>query len=103
MERDSLGDDYDSVEEDVLSEPSPTEETIASFGDLQLHCGGSQQKEASDHQDTGRCSGLDSGGLTMLEFNKDQSSKSVNYTLVKYHNNNSLRALLLRESLLVNH
>ncbi|OPJ87736.1 hypothetical protein AV530_001143 [Patagioenas fasciata monilis] len=73
MERDSLGDDDDSVEEDVLSEPSPTEETIASFGDLQLHCSESQQKEASERQDTGRCSGLDSGGLTMLEFNKDQS------------------------------
>ncbi|XP_009323079.1 PREDICTED: uncharacterized protein KIAA0556 homolog [Pygoscelis adeliae] len=72
MEEDSLSDDYDSVEEDVFSEPSPTEETITSFGGLQLHSSRSQ-KEASEHQDAGRCSGLDSGALTVLEFNQDQS------------------------------
>ncbi|XP_072734605.1 katanin-interacting protein isoform X6 [Ciconia boyciana] len=73
MEEDSLSDDYDSVEEDVFSEPSPTEETITSFGGLQLHSSRSLQKEASEHQDAGRCSGLDSGALTVLEFNQDQS------------------------------
>uniref|UniRef100_A0A8C0EZ99 Katanin interacting protein n=1 Tax=Bubo bubo TaxID=30461 RepID=A0A8C0EZ99_BUBBB len=73
MEEDSLSDDYDSVEEDVFSEPSPTEETITSFEGLQLHSSTSLQKEASEHQDAGRCSGLDSGGLTVLEFNQDQS------------------------------
>uniref|UniRef100_A0A8C0AVV9 Katanin interacting protein n=1 Tax=Buteo japonicus TaxID=224669 RepID=A0A8C0AVV9_9AVES len=77
MEEDSLSDDYDSVEEDVFSEPSPTEETITSLGALQLHSGRSLQKEASEHQDAGRCSGLDSGALTVLEFNQDQSSKSL--------------------------
>ncbi|NXC14405.1 K0556 protein, partial [Corythaeola cristata] len=73
MEEDSLSDDYDSVEEDLFSEPSPTEETIASFGDLQLHSSRSLQKEASEDQDAGRCSGLDSGALTVMEFNQDQS------------------------------
>ncbi|XP_061849540.1 katanin-interacting protein isoform X2 [Colius striatus] len=73
MEDDSLSNDSDSVEEDVSSEPSPTEETIASFGDLQLHGSRSLQKEASEDQDAGRCSGLDSGALTVLEFNQDQS------------------------------
>ncbi|XP_069665936.1 katanin-interacting protein isoform X5 [Haliaeetus albicilla] len=73
MEEDSLSDDYDSVEEDVFSEPSPTEETITSLGALQLHSGRSLQKEASEHQDAGRCSGLDSGAFTVLEFNQDQS------------------------------
>ncbi|KAM7091764.1 katanin-interacting protein isoform 7-T8 [Ciconia maguari] len=73
MEEDSLSDDYDSVEEDVFSEPSPTEETITSFGGLQLHSSRSLQKEASEHQDAGRRSGLDSGALTVLEFNQDQS------------------------------
>ncbi|XP_074915430.1 katanin-interacting protein isoform X1 [Buteo buteo] len=73
MEEDSLSDDYDSVEEDVFSEPSPTEETITSLGALQLHSGRSLQKEASEHQDAGRCSGLYSGALTVLEFNQDQS------------------------------
>uniref|UniRef100_A0A8C3JNX2 KIAA0556 n=1 Tax=Calidris pygmaea TaxID=425635 RepID=A0A8C3JNX2_9CHAR len=74
VEENSLSDDCDSVEEDVFSEPSPTEETITSFGDLQLHSGRSLQKETSEHQDTGRCSSLDSGALTVLEFNQDQSS-----------------------------
>ncbi|XP_050761708.1 katanin-interacting protein [Gymnogyps californianus] len=73
MEEDSLSDDCDSVEEDVFSEPSPTEETTTSFGGLQLHSSGSLQKEASEHQDAGRCSGLDSGAPTVLEFNQDQS------------------------------
>ncbi|KAM9261335.1 LOW QUALITY PROTEIN: katanin-interacting protein [Cariama cristata] len=71
MEEDSVSDDYDSVEEDVISEPSPTEETIRSFGGLQLHSSSSLQKEASEHQDA-RCSGLDSGALTVLEY-QDQS------------------------------
>ncbi|NWU60456.1 K0556 protein, partial [Pterocles burchelli] len=73
MEEECLSDDYESVEEDVCSEPSPTEETITSFGDLQLHCSKSPQKEASEHQDAGRCSGLGSGVPTVLEFNQDQS------------------------------
>ncbi|NXP02286.1 K0556 protein, partial [Thinocorus orbignyianus] len=74
MEETSLSDDYDSIEEDVFSEPSPTEETIASFEGLQLHSGRSLQKEYSERQDTGRCSSLDSGALTVLEFNQDQSN-----------------------------
>ncbi|XP_009980634.1 PREDICTED: uncharacterized protein KIAA0556 homolog [Tauraco erythrolophus] len=73
MEEHSLSDDYESVEEDLFSEPSPTEETIASFGGLQLHSSRSLQKEASEDQDAGRCSGLDSGALTVMEFNQDQS------------------------------
>ncbi|NXL50108.1 K0556 protein, partial [Podilymbus podiceps] len=73
MEDNSLSDDYDSVEEDVFSEPSPTEETITSFEGLQLHSNKSLQREASEHQEGGRCSGLDSGALTVLEFNQDQS------------------------------
>ncbi|NXQ93794.1 K0556 protein, partial [Sagittarius serpentarius] len=73
MEEDSLSDDYDSVEEDVFSELSPTEETITSLGGLQLRSSRSLQQEASEHQDSGRCSGLDSGALTVLEFNQDQS------------------------------
>ncbi|NXA09629.1 K0556 protein, partial [Sapayoa aenigma] len=70
---DSLSDDYDSVEEDVFSEPSPTEEAISSFEDLQFHGSRALQKEVSEHQDGGRCSGLDSGALTVLESNQDQS------------------------------
>ncbi|NXO53466.1 K0556 protein, partial [Aramus guarauna] len=73
MEEDSLSDDYDSIEEDVFSEPSPTEEAITSLGGLQLHGSRSLQKEASEQQDAGRCSGLDSGALTVLEFNQDQN------------------------------
>ncbi|XP_035745023.1 katanin-interacting protein [Egretta garzetta] len=72
MEDASLSDDYDSVEEEVFSEPSPTEETITSFGGLQLHSSKSLQKEASERQDAGSCSGLDSGALTVVEFNQDQ-------------------------------
>ncbi|NXH45048.1 K0556 protein, partial [Dicaeum eximium] len=73
MEEDSLSDDYDSVEEDVFSEPSPTEEAITGFEGLQLDSSGALQKEGSEHQDAGRCSGLDSGASTVLEFNQDQS------------------------------
>ncbi|NXH79861.1 K0556 protein, partial [Edolisoma coerulescens] len=73
MEEDSLSDDYDSVEEDVFSEPSPTEEAITGFEGLQLDSSGALQKEGSEHQDAGRCPGLDSGAPTVLEFNQDQS------------------------------
>ncbi|NWI73031.1 K0556 protein, partial [Dryoscopus gambensis] len=73
MEEDSLSDDYDSVEEDVFSEPSPTEEAITGFEGLQLDSSGALQKEGSERQDAGRGSGLDSGALTVLEFNQDQS------------------------------
>ncbi|NXK65617.1 K0556 protein, partial [Sylvietta virens] len=73
MEEDSLSDDYDSVEEDVFSEASPTEEAITGFEGLQLDSSGALQKEGSEPQDAGRCSGLDSGALTVLEFNQDQS------------------------------
>ncbi|NXP67351.1 K0556 protein, partial [Chloropsis cyanopogon] len=73
MEEDSLSDDYDSVEEDVFSEPSPTEEAITGFEGLQLDSSGALQKEDSEHQDAGRCSGLDSGAPAVLEFNQDQS------------------------------
>ncbi|NXW55558.1 K0556 protein, partial [Eurystomus gularis] len=91
MEEDSLSDDDDSVEEDVevvFSEPSPTKEMITSFGDLQLHSSGSLQKEASERQDTGRCSGLDSGVPTVLEFNQDQSKvKPLRVLSAKRKNN----------------
>ncbi|RMC17812.1 hypothetical protein DUI87_05479 [Hirundo rustica rustica] len=73
MEEDSLSDDYDSVEEDVFSEPSPTEEAITGFEGLQLDSSGALQKEGSEPQDAGRCSGLDSGAPTVLEFHQDQS------------------------------
>ncbi|XP_009672946.2 katanin-interacting protein isoform X1 [Struthio camelus] len=74
MEEKSFSDDYDSVEEDVFSESSPTEETIASFGGLQLHSNKSLQKETSEHQEAGRRSSLDSGALIVLEFKQDQSN-----------------------------
>lgn len=102
-EEDCLSDEYDSVEEDVFSEPSSTEETVTSFGGLQLHSSKSLQKEASERWDAGGCSGLDSGTITVLEFSQDQNSKSVYYTLPQYYNNNTLRVLLLRELLLVSH
>ncbi|NWV60821.1 K0556 protein, partial [Malurus elegans] len=73
MEEDSLSDDCDSVEEDVFSEPSPTEEAITGFEGLQLDSSGALQKEASEHGDAGRCSALDFGALTVLESNQDQS------------------------------
>lgn len=91
MEEDSLSDDYDSVEEDVSSESSPTEETITSFGGLQLHSSGSLQTETAKHQDAGRCSGLDSGAHTVLEFNQDQSSKSLCIT----HNCSTRQIIIL--------
>ncbi|XP_025963491.2 katanin-interacting protein isoform X2 [Dromaius novaehollandiae] len=70
----SFSDDYDSVEEDVFPESSPTEETVASFGGLQLHSGKSLQKGAPERQEAGRCSGLGSGPLIVLEFKQDQSN-----------------------------
>ncbi|NXQ51752.1 K0556 protein, partial [Anthoscopus minutus] len=73
MEENSLSDDYDSVEEDVFLEPSPTEEAITGFEGLQLDSSGALQKEGSGPQDAWRCSGLDSGALTVLEFSQDQS------------------------------
>lgn len=81
MEEDSFSDDDDSIEEDVLSESSSAEETIPSFEDLQLHSKRFLQKEASEHQDGGRCSGLDSGAHSVLEFSQDQSSKSLTVEL----------------------
>lgn len=71
-EEDSVSEDYDSVEE-VISEPSSTEETSTSLEGLQLHSSRSLQKEASEDQDAGRCSGLDSGAVTVLEYKQDQS------------------------------
>ncbi|NXI44542.1 K0556 protein, partial [Galbula dea] len=73
MDEDSLSDDEDYVEEDVFSEASPTEETIASFGDLQLHSSRSLEKEASEHEDAGRCSGLDSAAPALFGFSQDRS------------------------------
>ncbi|XP_056358857.1 katanin-interacting protein isoform X1 [Oenanthe melanoleuca] len=72
MEEDSPSDDYDSVEEDVFSEPSPTEEAITGFEGLQLDSSEALQKEGSEPQDAGRCSSLDSTS-TALEFSQDQS------------------------------
>ncbi|XP_031451055.1 protein KIAA0556 homolog isoform X1 [Phasianus colchicus] len=73
MEEDSSSEDYDFVEEEVFSEPSLTEETITSFGSLQLQSSRSLQKEASECQDAGRRSSLVSGTLTALEYKQDQS------------------------------
>ncbi|XP_040539118.1 katanin-interacting protein isoform X6 [Gallus gallus] len=73
MEEDSSSEDYSSVEEEVFSEPSPTEETITSFGSLQLQSSTSLRKEASECQDAERCSSLVSGTLTALEYKQDQS------------------------------
>lgn len=98
-EEDSVSEDYDSVEE-VISEPSSTEETSTSLEGLQLHSSRSLQKEASEDQDAGRCSGLDSGAVTVLEYKQDQSSKSLCVILLQYCKN-SLTALFLRESLQV--
>ncbi|NXU57334.1 K0556 protein, partial [Turnix velox] len=81
MEEDCCSGDYDSVEEDVSSEASPTEETIASFGDLQLCSSRSPQKGASNHQDAWRCSSLDS--LTVLGFNQNQSNVKPQVLLAK--------------------
>lgn len=81
MEDDSSSEDYDFVEEEVFSEPSLTEETITSFGSLQLHSSRSLQKEASECQDAGRCSGLVSGALTALDYKQDQSSKPLLYII----------------------
>lgn len=74
MEEDSSSEDYSSVEEEVFSEPSPTEETITSFGSLQLQSSTSLRKEASECQDAERCSSLVSGTLTALEYKQDQSN-----------------------------
>ncbi|XP_062443965.1 katanin-interacting protein isoform X2 [Rhea pennata] len=74
VDENSFSDDYDSVEEDVFSEPSPTEETIANFGEFQLCSSKSSQKEASERQEAARCSDLDSGALILLEFKQDQSN-----------------------------
>lgn len=81
MEEDSSSEDYDSVEEELFSEPSPTEETITSFGSLQLQSSTSLQKEASECQDAERCSSLVSGTLTALEYKQDQSSKPLLYII----------------------
>ncbi|XP_068276229.1 katanin-interacting protein isoform X2 [Nyctibius grandis] len=87
MEEDSLSDDCDSVEEDVFSEPSPMEETITNFGGLRLHSSRSLQKEASEHQDVGRCSRPDSGAITVLEFNQDQKMKPLRVLSAKRKDN----------------
>ncbi|NXF10117.1 K0556 protein, partial [Smithornis capensis] len=72
MGEDSPSDDYESVEEDVFSEPSPTEEAIPSFEDLQFHGRRAVQEEA-EQQDAGTGSGLGSGPLTVLEPSQDPS------------------------------
>ncbi|NXL90568.1 K0556 protein, partial [Alectura lathami] len=90
MEEDSLSEDYDFVEEELCSEPS-TEEVITSFEGLQLDSSRSLQKEASEHQDAGRCSGLDSGALTVLEYEQDPSKlKPVQVPLAKRNDNAEL-------------
>ncbi|XP_072204822.1 katanin-interacting protein isoform X2 [Excalfactoria chinensis] len=73
MEEESSSEDYDFVEEELFSEPSPTEETITSFASLQLQSSRSMQKEASECQDAGRCSSLVSDAPTALEYKQDQS------------------------------
>ncbi|NXD15006.1 K0556 protein, partial [Nothocercus nigrocapillus] len=87
VDENSSSDDYDSVEEDVSSEASPTEETIVSFGDLQLHSSKLLQKEPAAHQVAERCSGLDSGALTVLEFKRDQNMKPVRVFSAKRKDN----------------
>ncbi|NXJ12458.1 K0556 protein, partial [Odontophorus gujanensis] len=73
MEGGSSSEDCDFVEEEVFSEPSPTEETITSFGSLHLQGSISLQEEASECQDAGRCSSLDSVTLTAMKYKQDQS------------------------------
>ncbi|NXN15435.1 K0556 protein, partial [Indicator maculatus] len=91
VEEDSFSDDDDdddSIEEDVPSESSSAEETIPSFEDLQLHSNRFLQKEASEHQDAGRRSGLDSGAHSVLEFRQDQSKvKSLRVLSAKRKDN----------------
>uniref|UniRef100_A0A8C3IS94 Katanin interacting protein n=1 Tax=Chrysemys picta bellii TaxID=8478 RepID=A0A8C3IS94_CHRPI len=65
MEKDCSSDDYDSVEEDVLLEHSQVEETVASFGSLQLPSSESLLKD-----EAGRCCDLDAGAL-VLEFKQN--------------------------------
>lgn len=76
MEKESSSDDYDSVEEDVLLEHSQVEETVASFGSLQLPSGESLLKDVPKYQEAGRCCDLDAGAL-VLEFKQNPTSKSL--------------------------
>ncbi|XP_044836390.1 katanin-interacting protein isoform X4 [Mauremys mutica] len=70
MEKDCSSDDYDSVEEDVLLEHSQVEETVASFGSLQLPSSESLLKDVPKYQEAGRCCDLDAGAL-VLEFKQN--------------------------------
>ncbi|XP_043349745.1 katanin-interacting protein isoform X11 [Dermochelys coriacea] len=70
MEKECSSDDYDSVEEDVLLEHSQMEETVASFGSLQLPSGESLLKDVPKYQEAGRCCDLDAGAL-VLEFKQN--------------------------------
>uniref|UniRef100_A0A674I658 Katanin interacting protein n=1 Tax=Terrapene triunguis TaxID=2587831 RepID=A0A674I658_9SAUR len=76
MEKDCSSDDYDSVEEDVLLEHSQVEETVASFGSLQLPSSESLLKDVPKYQEAGRCCDLDAGAL-VLEFKQNLTSKSL--------------------------
>ncbi|XP_037766831.1 katanin-interacting protein isoform X8 [Chelonia mydas] len=73
MEKESSSDDYDSVEEDVLLEHSQVEETVASFGSLQLPSGESLLKDVPKYQEAGRCCDLDAGAL-VLEFKQNPTN-----------------------------
>uniref|UniRef100_A0A8C3RRX3 KIAA0556 n=1 Tax=Chelydra serpentina TaxID=8475 RepID=A0A8C3RRX3_CHESE len=76
MEKDCSSDDYDSVEEDVLLEHSQVEETVASFGSLQLPSRESLLKDVPKYQEAGRCCDLDAGAL-VLEFKQNLTSKPL--------------------------
>lgn len=76
MEKDCSSDDYDFVEEDVLSEPSLMEETISSFGSLQLHSNESLKMDVIKDPGTGTCCDLDA--LPVLEF-KSQSKPCLSF------------------------
>ncbi|XP_074867041.1 katanin-interacting protein isoform X2 [Carettochelys insculpta] len=70
VEKDCSSDDCDSVEEDVLSEHSPAEETVSIFGSLQLPRSELLLKDVPRYQEVGRCHDLDAGA-PMVEFKKN--------------------------------
>nr|XP_025041173.1 protein KIAA0556 homolog [Pelodiscus sinensis] len=70
IEKDCSSDDYDSVEEDVLWENSPVEETVASFGSLQLPSSESLLKDVPKYQEARSFHELDAGAL-VVEFKQN--------------------------------
>uniref|UniRef100_A0A8D0HPI4 Katanin interacting protein n=1 Tax=Sphenodon punctatus TaxID=8508 RepID=A0A8D0HPI4_SPHPU len=87
MGMDCPSDDYDSVEEDVPSEPSLMKETIEHFGNLQLSGkDASPPKDTFKYQDAVRCCDLDAGSLIVLEFKPTLRSESLCPVLLMLQN-----------------